>query len=139
MQFHEKKCDLFDFTSFFLVWTFLKFSGPLCKIIRTWLAATVAVNFILRLPLPLRPSAFTEPKFKVNNSNSCCKVFRVKVLEGVESLGDVEQISSDNSSGCCGGGSTTFSVSSITSSSLVPELEKKWTKHFFGNLVKPQC
>ena len=25
MQFHEKKIDLFDFTSFFLAWTFLNF------------------------------------------------------------------------------------------------------------------
>ena len=67
----------------------------------------------------------TEPKFKVNNSNSCCKVFLVKVLEGVESLGD-EITSSDNSSGSflnVSIGSVEESAimfSSTTSSSLVP-------------------
>ena len=51
----------------------------------TWFAATVAVNLILRLP-EVKPSALTDPRFKLSNSNSCCKVLFVSVLEGVESL-----------------------------------------------------
>ena len=33
MQFHEKKLDLFDFTSFFFAWTFLNFLARRCDTI----------------------------------------------------------------------------------------------------------
>ena len=70
----------------------------------TWFAATVAVNLMLLFP-SVKPSALTEPRFKFKSSNSWSKVLRVKVLDGVESLGDAD---------CC----RTSSESSVSTDSV---------------------